>query len=197
MWIIIEISAVLYFFSSIFRDSDSEWNGVQAAPSRHCGIRDGLNGWSAEPCFQCLHTGNTPRLLSDKCLKIQHSFSESQKRKGKTLGENHQTITVVRNISVCDDCLVACFLTSDDILCPPPPPPEASEAGNRISPQAKPWPDFFNDTAINPWNAHASKNSKASMKKQIDHIYLHIWLCLQAAITAMIETGPVQAATFL
>lgn len=78
-----------------------------------------------------------------------------------------------------------------------PPAPEASEAGNRISPQAKPWPDFFNDTAINPWNAHASKNSKALMKKQIDHICLHIWLCLQATITAMIETGPVQAATFV
>lgn len=78
-----------------------------------------------------------------------------------------------------------------------PPAPEASEAGNRISPQAKPWPDFFNDTAINPWNAHASKNSKALMKKQIDHICLHMWLCLQATITAMIETGPVQAATFV
>lgn len=66
---------------------------------------------------------------------------------------------------------------------PPPPTPGTSEAGNRISPQAKPWPDFFNDAAINPWNAHASKNSKASTKKQIDHFYLNIWLCLQATIT--------------
>lgn len=54
-------------------------------------------------------------------LKIQQSFSEFQKRKGKTLGKNHQTIPVVRNTSVCDDCLVECFLTSDDILCPTPP----------------------------------------------------------------------------
>lgn len=82
-------------------------------------------------------------------------------------------------------------------LVPPPPTPEASEAGNRISPQAKPRPDFFNDAAINPWNAHASKNSKASMKKQTDHIYLHIWFCLQATVTAINETGAVQAATFV
>lgn len=30
-----------------------------------------------------------------------------------------KTIIVDRNTSVCDDCLVKCFLTSDDILCPP------------------------------------------------------------------------------
>lgn len=29
--------------------------------------------------------------------------------------------------------------------------PGVSEAGNRISPQAKQWPDFLNDAAINPW----------------------------------------------
>lgn len=49
--------------------------------------------------------------------------------------------------------------------------PEVSEAGNRISPQAKLWPDFFNDATINPWNAQPSKNSKATMQKQIVHIY--------------------------
>lgn len=81
---------------------------------------------------------------------------------------------------------------------PPPSPPltsGASEAGNRISPQAKPRPDFFNDAAINPWNAHASKNSKASMKKQTDHIYLHIWFCLQATVAAIHEKGAVWAAS--
>lgn len=71
--------------------------------------------------------------------------------------------------------------------------PKANEAGNRISPQAKPWPDFFNDAAINPWNAQASKNSKALMKKQFDHIYFHIWLCFQATIIALTETGAVHA----
>ena len=49
--------------------------------------------------------------------------------------------------------------------------PEVSEAGNRISPQAKHWPDFLNDATINPWNAQPSKNSKAIMQKQIVHIY--------------------------
>lgn len=32
------------------------------------------------------------------------------------------------------------------------------------------------------------------MKKQIDHIYFHIWLCLQATIIAMTETGAFHAA---
>lgn len=49
--------------------------------------------------------------------------------------------------------------------------PEVSEAGNRISPQAKHRPDFFNDATINPWNAQPSKYSKATMQRQIVHIY--------------------------
>lgn len=49
--------------------------------------------------------------------------------------------------------------------------PKVSEAGNRISPQAKHWPGFFNDATINPWNAQPSKNSKATMPRLIVHIY--------------------------
>lgn len=31
------------------------------------------------------------------------------------------------------------------------------------------------------------------MKKQIHHIYFHIWLCLKATITSMIETGATES----
>lgn len=55
--------------------------------------------------------------------------------------ERNSTFKVLKSlffleISACDYCWVECFLTFDDTLCPPL-TPEVSEAGNRISPQAK------------------------------------------------------------
>lgn len=81
----------------------------------------------------------------NKRFEIPQAFETGLKQTDRSI--------VLRNISVCDYCLVECFLTSDDTLCPPL-TPEVSEAGNRISPQAKHWPDFFNDATINPWNAN-------------------------------------------
>lgn len=176
------------------RNPHPEWNGVQAASSGNCGIRDGLNGWSTKPCVQRLHTGKEYMPESTKGSEwerekkaiIKMSFKKVwtlKKSKSWQRVKQKDKRFVLGNISGCDYCLVECFLTSDDTLCPPL-TPEVSEAGNRISPQAKHWPDFFNDAAINPWNAQASKNSTATMQSKAFIFTLHIWLCLHTTIAA-------------
>lgn len=162
-----------FFFA---RDSNSKWNGVQAAPSWNCGIWDGLNGWSAEPCFQRLHTGKKKKICA--CLSKQSHWKHlenKQNRKdwnSKILGKgktNRREHCSKKHISLW--LLFGWMLPDLRWHSLSPLTPEVSEAGNRISPQAKHRPDFFNDATINPWNAQPSKNSKATMQRQIVHIY--------------------------
>lgn len=106
--------------SSLFfvRDSHSEWDGVQAAPSRNCGLWDGLNGWSAKPCFQRLHAGKTKIIHACLPKREEWQIKPSQSQHFERVKPTYVSI-VRRNISVCDYCLLECFLTSDDTLCPP------------------------------------------------------------------------------
>lgn len=86
-------------------------------------------------------------------LKVQSVVQDTDRKKREEFHLLGAKITVFfRAISACDYCLVECFLTFDDTLCPPL-TPEVSEAGNGISPQAKHWLGFFNGATINPWNS--------------------------------------------
>lgn len=143
---------ILSVWLSLFtRDSYSEWNGVQASSSWNCGVRDGLDGWSAEPRVQRLHTGKKIK----QRLKMKHVEKTNRSEKNQIpqisgrAQTNRREHCLKENISVCDYCLVRCFLTSDDTLCPPWHQRLARQETG-LGPQAKHWPDFFNDATINP-----------------------------------------------
>lgn len=149
---------------SVFRDSDSKWNGVQAAPSRHRGIRDGLNGWSAEPCFQCLHTGNTPwPRVRKKCLKIQQSFSELRKVKKKLWVKTRHCWQ--KHISLW--WLFGQMLPDLIWHSLSPLASEASEAGNRISPQAQPWRTSLMTLPLTPGMHKRLKIARPQWKSKV------------------------------
>ena len=155
------------------RDSYPKWNGVQKAPSWNCCLWDGLDGWSTEPCVQRLHTGKKKvhAWVYTHCESLREEMSENEqihsrylenklKRKdwnSQILGKgqtNRHEHCFKKHISLW--LLFGWMLP--DLRCHSLSPltPEVSEAGNRISPQAKHWPDFFNDATINPWNAQPS-----------------------------------------
>ena len=119
------------------RDSYPKWNGVQKAPSWNCCLWDGLDGWSTEPCVQRLHTGKKKvhAWVYTHCESLREEMSENEQIHSRYLenklkrkdwnsqilgnGQTNDMNIVLRNISVCDYCLVECFLTSDVTLCPP------------------------------------------------------------------------------